>query len=383
MMLKPSQQTFAFSNVTVADMISHGYKVPLLPFLLSVYNLTSPSFKMERYLDTLLLPAEECIICGEAFSAVHQPVALPCKHIFGHKCIKRWLKDGKGNNSACPTCRFVVVERSTAQPSFDAPSIWTALTEQPAERLHQFMLHIWSRLQVLWQRAPDGKFSTTHLLDSAIIPALLDTARTTTTPTQRRGHDPMADAYDLIAASWDSLGRPDIAIGLAVPLVRLARLMANASTTLPKWLTTNARANGLIWRANACLGPTEPDIGWDLLIEAARLKDERHFPLLYLYTVLLSQSIAHGSPPAPWPTKRHEVMNLVVERCCTRIGRLGWKGRPTNQFKEVLVAVYEDLQRYQLEKKRMSLRGHDGERVVVKSIWALAGWSQQQQDVRR
>lgn len=374
-MLKPSQQTFATSNFTVADMASHGYKVARQPFSLLIYHCKIPPPRMETYLNSLLLPVEECVICGEAFSTAHQPVALPCKHIFGHKCIKRWLEDGKGNNNACPTCRFVVVEkRTTPQSSFDASSIWTALREQSAERLHTFMMHIWSGLQALWKQAPNGKFSVTHLLNGAIIPALLETAHTTEA-TRRRGHDPMLDAYNLIAASWDSLGRPDVATGLAVPLVRLTRLMASASTTLPKWLTTNPRANRLIWRANACLGTTELDIDWQVLMDAARLRDEQHFPLLYLYTVLLSQSIAHGPPTATWPAKRHEVMNLVVERCCNRIGRLGWKGRPTSPFKDLLVAVYEDLRRYQLEKRRMSLRGHDGEGVVVKSIWALAAWS--------
>ncbi|KAF2849070.1 hypothetical protein T440DRAFT_399928 [Plenodomus tracheiphilus IPT5] len=331
---------------------------------------------MENLLDSLLLPAEDCVICGEAFGATHQPVALPCKHIFGYACIKRWLKDGKGNNSACPTCRYVLIEREAPQPAFNAPSLWTALTEQPPERLHALMIHVWNGLQVLWQGCPDGKFTVTQILDGAIIPALLQTGREAGT-VQHRDHNIMIDCYNLIAGSWDSLGRPDAAIGLAIPLVRLARLMSSASTTLPKWLTTHPRANRLIWRANACLGTTETDIGWDTIIQAARLKDEQHFPLLYLYTVLLSQSIAHSSPPSSWPIKRHEIMNLVVERCCTRIGRLGWQGRPTNQFKEVLVAVYEDLRRYQLEKKRMSLRGHDGEDVVVKSIWALAGWSKQ------
>ncbi|KAI8932783.1 hypothetical protein NX059_010273 [Plenodomus lindquistii] len=238
------------------------------------------------------------------------------------------------------------------------------------------MTHIWAGLQILWQCTPDGKFTTTQILDGAIIPALLRTGREARAA-QNDGQDIMLDSYNLIAGSWDSLGRPDTAIGLAIPLVRLARLMTSASTTLPKWLTTNPRANRLIWKANACLGTNDAEISWDTIIEAAQLKNDQYFPLLYLYTVLLSQSIAHSSPPTSWPIKRHEVMNLVVERCCTRIGRLGWQGRPTNHFKDVLVAVYEDLRRYQLEKKRMSLRGSDGEDVVVKSIWALAGWSKQ------
>lgn len=70
-------------------------------------------------------------------------------------------------------------------------------------------------------------------------------------------------------------------------------------------------------------------------------------------------------------------MNLVVERCCVKIGGVGcpWKGRPNNELKEKLVGVYEELRRYQLEKGKMSLRGHSEEENVVRGVWALAAWS--------
>ena len=66
-------------------------------------------------------------------------------------------------------------------------------------------------------------------------------------------------------------------------------------------------------------------------------------------------------------------MNLVVERYCSKIG-VGWKGKPSDKFKDVLVGVYDELRRWQGEKGRMSLRGHDGEEAVMRGIWALAGW---------
>jgi hypothetical protein len=102
----------------------------------------------------------------------------------------------------------------------------------------------------------------------------------------------------------------------------------------------------------------------------------RYFDLLHLYTVLISQSIAHFPAPQPYPSKRHEVVNLVVERCCVKIGGsgCGWKGRPGNELKDTLVIVYEELRRYQIEKGRMSLRGHHEEEAVVRGIWALAAW---------
>jgi hypothetical protein len=327
---------------------------------------------MENFLNTQLHPADTCNICTEHFSADHQPVALPCKHIFGHECIKRWLSSGRGNTNACPTCRYICVPKSNPRATFDVPSIWNALCSQSPERLHAFMTKIWSGTQILWQRHPSGLFSVIDILDEAIIPALMATASRTSTPNDR-SPDPMLDAYNLVAASWDSLGRPDTATGLAIPLVRLARLTASAGAVLPKWLTTNPRANRLIWRANACLPITSDTIDWDFVIQASRLEDETYMSLLHLYTVLVSQGIAHYAAPNPYPMKRHEVMNLVVERCCTNIG-MGWKGKPGSKFKDTLVGVYEELRRYQLEKGKMSLRGHDGEEGVVRGMWALAGW---------
>jgi hypothetical protein len=237
------------------------------------------------------------------------------------------------------------------------------------------MMKIWSGLQVLWQREPTGAFTVTSVLDQAIIPALINTALGTNAPDDRR-QDSVLDCYNLVAASWDSLGRPDIATGLAIPLVRLARLIASAGAVLPKWLTTNPRANRLIWRANACLPIGEEDISWRYIIEASRQTESSYFPLLHLYTVLISQSITHYPAPVPYPTRRHEIMNLVVERCCAKIGGGGaaWKGRPDDELKDVLVGVYGELRRYQLEKGKISLRGRDGEDAVVKGIWALAGW---------
>jgi hypothetical protein len=330
---------------------------------------------MDNFLNTQLHPADTCSICTNHFSATHQPVALACKHIFGHECIKTWLKRGRGNTNACPTCRYVVVPKLKRRKSFDVASSWQALCDQPPERLNAFMMKIWSGLQVLWQREPTGAFTVTSVLDQAIIPALINTALGTNAPDDRR-QDSVLDCYNLVAASWDSLGRPDIATGLAIPLVRLARLIASAGAVLPKWLTTNPRANRLIWRANACLPIGEEDISWRYIIEASRQTESSYFPLLHLYTVLISQSIAHYPAPVPYPTRRHEIMNLVVERCCAKIGGGGaaWKGRPDDELKDVLVGVYGELRRYQLEKGKISLRGRDGEDAVVKGIWALAGW---------
>lgn len=330
---------------------------------------------MEEFINSQLHPVETCIICTEPFGAHHQPVSLPCKHIFGHECIKKWLRIGRGNNTSCPQCRDSIVQRRNPRAAFDVPSIWEAMCEQPPERLHTFITEIWSGLRTLWQRKTTGKFSVTEILDAAIIPALVETTNPTA-PRQRREHDPLLDCYNLIAASWDSLGRPDTATGLAIPLVRLARLMSSASSTIPKWLTSLERINHLFWKANACLGLTTTDISWDAIMACSQdLADTQHLPLLHLYTVLVSQSISHCAGPKFWPSRRHEVMNLVVERCCKKIGGVEWSSKPSNEFKDMLVTVYEELRRCQTKKKKASLKGHDGEESMVKGIWALAGWS--------
>jgi hypothetical protein len=65
---------------------------PLLPssetapyFLTSIYNPIDPT----------------CTICLESDGLAHEPCKLPCGHVFGEKCIKRWPDE----HSTCPLCR--------------------------------------------------------------------------------------------------------------------------------------------------------------------------------------------------------------------------------------------------------------------------------------
>ncbi|KAF3041111.1 hypothetical protein E8E12_006826 [Didymella heteroderae] len=233
------------------------------------------------------------------------------------------------------------------------------------------MEKLWIGIRDLWKRKPDGKFGITDFLNRAIFPALIETG----VQAWSGSHDALADAYNLMAASWDSLGRPNRAEGLAIPFVRLARLVSSAATTLPLYLTDLPRTNRLIWNANACLGLTEENISWNCIVDASKLESERHFPLLHLYTVLVSQSIAHKSgPQQTLPTKRYEIMNSVVEKCCTNIGNSCYTGKPSNEFKDTLLFVFQELWRYQHKRARLSLRGHAGENIIVRGIWAIAGW---------
>jgi hypothetical protein len=266
-------------------------------------------------------------------------------------------------------------EKRDPNVGFDPASLWKALCEQPPELLNTFMMQMWSGLQDLWKRKPRGNFSVTELLEKVIIPALRRTSHAGGLRDIEQ-QTMFMECHNFISASWSSLGRHDRATGLAIPLVRLARLMSSASTTLPKWMTTVPRANRLLWTANACMDFTKCDISWDDIIAATQnISSTQHFPLLHLYTLLISQSIAHSLQRSVWPTRRHEIMNLVVERCCKKIGGDGWVGKPSNQFKDVLVLVYEELRKFQWNKKKLSLRGYGSEEEIIKGIWALAVWS--------
>ena len=319
---------------------------------------------MEDLINQRLKPTETCIVCTEPFNRTHIPVALPCSHIFGHRCIKEWLIKGQGNTNSCPFCRRAIVEPPKPD-DFTPEAIWKALCEQPPANLHDFVKTIWIQIQEQCRGRLSGNFTTSELLDKIVLPAL-----------QKTSHEhsgAFKDSFDYVHVLWESLGRRYCMQGLAVPLVRLARLMSQVSSVLPKWLTTVERMNVLIWNANASLGISGDNVDWSHIMEAAKLDMQRYFPLLHLYTALISQTFIHMEAPREWPTRRHEVMNVVVERCCRRIGG-DWSGRPLNEFKDQLVVVFEELRRHQLDNGKMSLQGHAAEEHVVTGLWGLTAW---------
>ncbi|XP_056159284.1 E3 ubiquitin-protein ligase SGR9, amyloplastic-like [Syzygium oleosum] len=43
-----------------------------------------------------------CVICKDEISREEEAARMPCKHIFHHECIVRWLNA----SNLCPLCRF-------------------------------------------------------------------------------------------------------------------------------------------------------------------------------------------------------------------------------------------------------------------------------------
>jgi hypothetical protein len=329
---------------------------------------------MEALIDQRLKATETCIVCTEPFSSTHTPVALPCNHVFGHACIKKWLRDGRGNTQSCPYCRHAIISSAISTASneeFTPESVWTALSALPQSHFATLTKHTWAAVQTQWRGRMSADFSISELTDGIVLPALRETCAV-------YGSSPFIDALIFVESAWTSLkraGRSGPLTGLTIPFVRLARMMAEASGVLPKWLTSVERVNVLLWNANASLGLGSENIDWDTMMTAATLSptSSHLFPLLHLYTMLISQNIAHSPTPEPFPTCRHEVINLIVERCCRKIGAR-WTGRPGNEFKERLLYVFVELRRHQCEEGKMSLRGHAGEENVVRGLWGMAVW---------
>ena len=64
----------------------------------------------------LRLDSLECPFCIEPYqNSPHseRPVRLPCSHVMGRDCLKKWLNSSgaNANNNACPTCRAILFER--------------------------------------------------------------------------------------------------------------------------------------------------------------------------------------------------------------------------------------------------------------------------------
>jgi len=60
------------------------------------------------------LESLECAICMEGYDANHPPIILECHHIFGEKCVKRWIESGNG---LCPNCRAPLHGEETTVPT--------------------------------------------------------------------------------------------------------------------------------------------------------------------------------------------------------------------------------------------------------------------------
>ncbi|KAF2120111.1 hypothetical protein BDV96DRAFT_485652 [Lophiotrema nucula] len=320
---------------------------------------------MANRIDALFQPTTECPICQLPFNTrEHAPVSLSCKHIFGHRCLLRWLKSGQGNTNCCPMCRNNVFtgEPSVDPHNVDTTTLWNALCEQPADSLNTFMSEAWKEVH---------HANVTNLIYDAIVPALAAAS------SSLQGENAFSHCILRLQISHQYSSSND----LAVPFIRLARFMQHVFPLLQPHLHNKEYTNLMIWKANACIAIGEENIHWTLIDEASQLcTNSRYSPLLYLYTVLISQNITHNAQ-RNWSERRHERMNMVVERCCHNIGST-WVGRPSNAFKDRLVVVYEELRRHQLDMGRISLRGKAGEEHIVLGLWQMAVWSVRR-DARR
>ncbi|KAF2008946.1 hypothetical protein BU24DRAFT_359074 [Aaosphaeria arxii CBS 175.79] len=324
---------------------------------------------MEEFIRNNLAPTETCTICCEPFSEGHAPVALQCAHIFGHGCFTDWLRNGDGNTNSCPLCRAQLFEETVFHPY----RIWGILCQENPQRLCEYMKALWQGIQ-RQSHADPGNGQT--LVQNVIWKPLWEVRDPRNENcTFRRYVRYLND----LSPQYGVLNPVDEAI---IPILRLSELLACVYKRVPLYLTTSTDLAMLVWKANQSIGVREGKVNWSLVCRAARDLDGPYFPLLHLYTVLISQYIIHGDELTTWPTKRHEKMNYVVQNCCTMIGS-SWTGYPTNHFKDQLIVVYEELRRHQKDTGRISLRGTPSEGYIVKGLWSLAGnWQIKRTELR-
>jgi hypothetical protein len=55
---------------------------------------------------SLLACLTECMVCMQPCGNAgdHRVVSLPCGHLFGERCIQKWLLAGKKRDACCPSC---------------------------------------------------------------------------------------------------------------------------------------------------------------------------------------------------------------------------------------------------------------------------------------
>ena len=69
---------------------------------------------LPRVREADLPKGSECGICQEKYSnvdshpgAMDTPVRLPCQHVIGSDCIRRWVSPDEHGKNTCPFCRYI------------------------------------------------------------------------------------------------------------------------------------------------------------------------------------------------------------------------------------------------------------------------------------
>ncbi|KAL2052003.1 hypothetical protein ABVK25_007695 [Lepraria finkii] len=116
-------------------------EVRIEPFLLSMPN----AIRFLRNLDFLDLEdlSEEsryCLICKDSYVGEEEcegPVMLDCRHVFGHRCLEKWLSPYDFDpKRTCPMCRAVLFEED-GYPVSDIPEDSTGLPSVHEEAISE------------------------------------------------------------------------------------------------------------------------------------------------------------------------------------------------------------------------------------------------------
>jgi hypothetical protein len=117
-------------------------------------------------------------------------------------------------------------------------------------------------------------------------------------------------------------------------------------------------------------------VPWGFVEKAAEVTNNMYFDLLHLFTVLASQDLEGNLKKGTRGVGLHISRTCAekkVEELCSR-SFLWWEDEPSQAFKDKFVIVVKELERYQVHKGRISLRGDPGEEHIVRGLWQMAQW---------
>lgn len=105
---------------------------------------------------------KDCPICIESYDvprSSESPVRLPCSHVMGKECLRKWLKSSVSNRNknACPICRAVLIQhhrpsrgdllRENRDTMAQVPEASTATVESDLARFNAHLNHTYSLMR--------------------------------------------------------------------------------------------------------------------------------------------------------------------------------------------------------------------------------------------
>ncbi|KAF1938226.1 hypothetical protein EJ02DRAFT_514681 [Clathrospora elynae] len=308
------------------------------------------------------------------FSKDHVPAALrSCGHIFGYRCLLVILRGGDVDLSTtwsevasigysgaeCPECQLPIAHVDSEQRalsilreiSSDTPdhrNKLNAFTEQLRESVASIDSDV--EMQNIMQFFRRCYTSDGH---DILQRALHDAAS---------AGDYFSPFHDAISTSRGGDPQP-----MAFPLIRFCFMLWDVHHAIMR--NTSLSINTLLWEGNRFPVVRKPLIQREDVEAASDLEDNKLFPLLHCFTMLVSQALARSNFSSPWLGKQR--LELAQKLACESTGP-HFEGKLTDKWLHKLAVIVNELKRHQFEMMRKPLTGNAAEKSIVRGWWGIA-----------